>query len=102
MDADVGKWLRKVAPHVKVVVALNKAEGIHHDPTGRLMAALGETHQLGFGDPVPLSAEAGEGMGDLFDTLRPLLEEAQEAIRKRGPGKQKTCGPWLLFLNILQ
>ncbi|CAM6101419.1 unnamed protein product [Calypogeia fissa] len=90
MDADVGKWLRKTAPHVKVVVAMNKAEGIYHDPTGRLLAALGETHQLGFGDPVPISAEAGEGMGDLFDTLRPLLEEAQDAIRKLGPDVLQT------------
>ncbi|BFI29491.1 GTPase [Marchantia polymorpha subsp. ruderalis] len=84
-DTDVGKWLRKTAPHVKVVVALNKAEGIYNDSTGRLMAALGETHQLGFGDPTPISAESGEGMGDLYDTLRPLLEEAQAEILKNSP-----------------
>ncbi|KAG6543328.1 hypothetical protein Mapa_015242 [Marchantia paleacea] len=84
-DTDVGKWLRKTAPHVKVVVALNKAEGIFSDSTGRLMAALGETHQLGFGDPTPISAESGEGMGDLYDTLRALLEEAQAEILKTSP-----------------
>ena len=35
-------------------------------------------HALGMGDPVALSAEHGEGMGDLFDALRPLLEGEEE------------------------
>ncbi|KAL3694628.1 hypothetical protein R1sor_008279 [Riccia sorocarpa] len=88
-DMDVGRWLRKTAPHVKVVTAVNKAEGIHNDSSGRLMAAIGEAHQLGFGDPVPISAESGEGMADLYDSLRPLVEEAQEEIEKDRGGVQE-------------
>ncbi len=33
-----------------------------------------EALALGFGDPVQLSAEHGEGMGDLFEALLPHLE----------------------------
>jgi GTP-binding protein len=37
-----------------------------------------ESYALGLGDPVPISAEHGEGMADLYDALRAVLPE-QEA-----------------------
>lgn len=74
MDLDVGKWLRKHAPGIKTIMVMNKAESLD-DGFGSLVAAAGEAHTLGFGDPIALSAETGLGMNDLYEVLRPLLEE---------------------------
>ena len=56
-----------------VVLAANKAEGRAGE------AGLFEAYALGLGDPVPLSAEHGEGMIDLFDALRLALPEQTAA-----------------------
>ena len=56
-----------------VVLVANKAEGRAGE------AGFIEAYTLGLGDPVPLSAEHGEGMIDLFDALRVALPEATEA-----------------------
>ena len=47
-----------------VIVVANKSEGTAGE-SGRL-----EAYALGFGDPVPISAEHNEGMADLYDALR--------------------------------
>jgi len=52
-----------------VVLVANKAEGKH----GELGAM--ESYALGLGDPVQVSAEHGEGMGELYDALRALMPE---------------------------
>ncbi|KAL0384675.1 UNVERIFIED_CONTAM: GTPase Der [Sesamum radiatum] len=74
MDLDVGKWLRKHAPGVKTIVVMNKAE-LLDDTSGSLAAAAGEAYTLGFGDPIALSAETGFGMTELYEALRPSLED---------------------------
>lgn len=74
MDLDVGKWLRKHAPEMKIVMVMNKAESLD-DGLGTADVAANEARTLGFGDPIPLSAETGLGMNDLYEVLRPLLEE---------------------------
>ena len=56
-----------------VILAANKAEGRAGE------AGVLEAYGLGLGDPVPLSAEHGEGMIDLFDALRLALPELTEA-----------------------
>jgi len=56
-----------------VIIAANKAEGRAGE------AGVLEAYALGLGDPVPLSAEHGEGMIDLFDALRLALPELTEA-----------------------
>ena len=60
-----------------VVLVANKAEGKH----GELGAM--ESYALGLGDPVQISAEHGEGMGELYDALRVLMpappEDEEEA-----------------------
>lgn len=53
---------------------MNKSESLD-DGAGQLIAAAAETHKLGFGDPVAISAETGMGMADLYEALSPLLEE---------------------------
>ncbi|KAK6119130.1 hypothetical protein DH2020_047138 [Rehmannia glutinosa] len=74
MDLDVGKWLRKHAPDIKTIVVMNKAE-LLDDITGSLGSAAGEAYTLGFGDPIALSAETGFGMTELYEALRPSLED---------------------------
>ncbi|MGE0750074.1 MAG: ribosome biogenesis GTPase Der [Variibacter sp.] len=52
-----------------VVVVANKSEGKAGEAGAR------EAFALGLGDPVPLSAEHGEGLSDLYDALRAALPE---------------------------
>ena len=70
MDEEIGRYLRQQGD-VPVILVANKAEGKAGDH------GLYEAYSLGFGDPVPFSAEHGEGMGDLFEALLPLLEGAE-------------------------
>jgi GTP-binding protein len=55
-----------------VILVANKAEG-RQGESGVL-----DAYALGLGDPVPLSAEHGEGLIDLYDALRAALPEATE------------------------
>ncbi|MGY3614787.1 ribosome biogenesis GTPase Der [Bradyrhizobium sp. USDA 10063] len=55
-----------------VVLVANKAEGKH----GELGAM--ESYALGLGDPVQISAEHGEGMGELYDALSALMPAPAE------------------------
>ncbi|KIU45895.1 ribosome biogenesis GTPase Der [Bradyrhizobium elkanii] len=56
-----------------VVLVANKAEGKHGE-----IGAM-ESYALGLGDPVQISAEHGEGMGDLHEALSALMPETSEA-----------------------
>ncbi|MFT4279350.1 MAG: ribosome biogenesis GTPase Der [Rhodopseudomonas sp.] len=72
-----------------VVLVANKSEGKHGE-----IGAM-ESYALGLGDPVQISAEHGEGMGELYDALRPLMpapddqeddepiDDSEEAIATR-------------------
>jgi GTPase len=62
LDEHFARWLRKLGP--KVVLVANKCE------SRASISGLGEAHRLGFGDPVAISAEHGEGLADLFDSIR--------------------------------
>ena len=53
-----------------VVVVANKAEG------KAAQAGVLEAYALGLGEPVPISAEHGEGLADLFEALRRALPAA--------------------------
>jgi len=55
-----------------VLLLANKAEGKHGE-----IGAM-ESYALGLGDPIQISAEHGEGMGELYDALRALLPEVPE------------------------
>jgi GTP-binding protein len=70
LDEEIGRYLRQQS-EVPVVLVANKAEGRAGDH------GLFEAFSLGFGEPVGLSAEHGEGLADLFDALLPLLEPLQ-------------------------
>ncbi|MGE0117050.1 MAG: ribosome biogenesis GTPase Der [Dongiaceae bacterium] len=63
VDRHFAAWLRKSGK--PVVLVANKCEGRVGD------AGLAEAFALGLGEPIPLSAEHGEGLGDLYDAVRP-------------------------------
>ncbi len=69
LDEEISRWLR--GSPVPVILVANKAEGRAGE------SGLLESYSLGLGDPVPISAEHGEGMGDLFEALLPILEPLQ-------------------------
>ena len=60
-----------------VILVANKAEGRAGD------AGLLEAFSLGFGDPLPLSAEHGDGMHELHAQLEPLFREADPGAGAR-------------------
>ncbi len=69
LDSEIARWLR--VGETPVVVVANKAESRAGE------AGVLDAYRLGLGDPVPLSAEHGEGVVDLFEALRPLVEKEE-------------------------
>ncbi|MEE8392937.1 MAG: GTPase, partial [Rhodospirillales bacterium] len=63
LDIHFAGWLRKLDK--PVILIANKCEGRAGE------AGLGEAYALGMGDPVPISAEHGEGMAGLYEALAP-------------------------------
>ena len=68
IDEHFANWLRR--HDTPVILVANKCEGAAGQP------GLLESYSLGLGEPVPLSAEHGEGLADLYDALRPYAEAA--------------------------
>ena len=66
LDEEIGRWLREQP--LPVVLLANKAEGRAGE------GGLLEAYSLGLGEPVAISAEHGQGMGELFEALLPILE----------------------------
>ncbi|MFN3388819.1 MAG: ribosome biogenesis GTPase Der [Allosphingosinicella sp.] len=69
LDEEIGRWLRSET--TPVVLAANKAEGKAGE------SGILEAWSLGFGEPIPMSAEHGEGVVDLFEHLRPHVEKEE-------------------------
>ena len=72
LDEEIALWLR--SQKVPVVMVCNKAEGKAAE------AGIFESYALGFGDPVPVSAEHGEGIADLFGALWPIIGDSEARI----------------------
>jgi GTP-binding protein len=70
LDEEIARWLR--GSTTPVILVANKAEGKAGDD------GILESLSLGFGDPVALSAEHGEGLVELFDALLPHIELKDE------------------------
>src|SRR6266403_2989947 len=68
-DRHFADWLRRSGK--PVVLLANKAEG------RAVLPAIGEAYRLGLGDPVPVSAEHGEGLGELYDRLVPFSRSGE-------------------------
>jgi GTP-binding protein len=68
LDAEIARVLRR--SERPVVVAANKVDA------GGQESALAELHALGFGEPVPVSAEHGRGVAELLEVLRARTAES--------------------------
>src|SRR4029079_5459933 len=64
-----------------VLLLANKSEGKHGD------AGAMESYALGLGDPIQVSAEHGEGMGELYDALRTLMPAPPEDEEEESEGE---------------
>jgi len=60
-DHDISRYLRTA--NKRVFLAVNKAEGMAESPL------LGEFHELGMGEPHPVSAAHGQGIRSLLDAV---------------------------------
>jgi GTP-binding protein len=87
LDEEIARWLR--TGETPVIVAANKAEG-RGGEAGRL-----EAFALGLGEPLAISAEHGEGVVDLFEALRPLIERDEVEIE---PEEEPEDGPLKLAI----
>ena len=63
-DRHFADWLRRSGK--PVVLVANKTEG------RATLSGVGEAYRLGLGDPVPISAEHGEGLAGLYERLAPF------------------------------
>jgi len=79
LDSFFANWLRK--GRTPVILVANKCEG------GAAEAGRLEAFRLGLGEPIPLSAEHGEGLGDLFDALAPRIAAKAEKILPEAPAE---------------
>lgn len=102
LDEEIARWLR--GSNTPVILAVNKAEGKQAD-NGIL-----ESYGLGFGEPVAISAEHGEGMADLFQALLPHIDggafeeedsDAPDAILKLAIVGRPNAGKSTLINRLL-
>ena len=90
LDAEIARWLR--SGDTPVILIANKAEG-RAGEQGVL-----ESLALGFGDPVQMSAEHGEGLADLIEALRPFIERDDADEDEDGPKDWPEDGPLKLAI----
>ena len=86
-DHDIARYLRTVGK--KVILAVNKAEGMQESPL------LGEFFELGLGEPHPISAAHGQGIRSLTDAALAHFEfetEDEATPEDGGPIKLAVAG----------
>ena len=87
-DSEVANMLRRAKK--PVIVAVNKLDNMKN------ITPIYEFYSLGLGDPMPISAEQGLGLGDLLDEVmrhfpeEPEVEEEEECLRVAIIGKPNT------------
>ncbi|MTI00385.1 ribosome biogenesis GTPase Der [Roseibium sp. RKSG952] len=75
LDAHFAEVARKTTR--PVILLANKAEGRAGE------SGLYESYSLGLGEPIAVSAEHGEGLADLYDALKPYVDQANEEEESR-------------------
>lgn len=88
-DRHIAKWVRK--HDTPIILVANKAEGM----TGK--SGIAEAYSLGLGDPIPLSAEHGEGMNLLYEALVPYVDAVQKDQDDFPSGGEST-GPLMMAI----
>ena len=75
-DHDIANYLR--SQRKKVLLAANKAEGMVESPL------LGEFHELGIGDPHPISSAHGQGIRSLIEAALESFPHDEDAEEEPG------------------
>ncbi|MGB3290384.1 MAG: ribosome biogenesis GTPase Der [Burkholderiaceae bacterium] len=70
-DHEIARLLRKTGQ--RVLLAVNKAEGMRYG------SATAEFHELGLGEPYPISASHGDGVVDLIEKALSYLDQGENA-----------------------
>lgn len=84
-DRAIAERLRKLRTPLRV--AVNKAEGMQPD------TAIAEFHELGLGDPAPVSAAHGEGVRELLEAvLSPFPAEREAEAKDEGHPRVAVVG----------
>ncbi|MEQ1683006.1 MAG: ribosome biogenesis GTPase Der [Burkholderiaceae bacterium] len=86
-DHDIARYLRTAGK--KVVLAVNKAEGMAESPL------LAEFFELGLGEPHPISAAHGQGIRSLTDAALANFEfdePEDQAVEQNGPIRLAVAG----------
>ena len=81
LDRDFAHWLRRGGK--PVILVANKAEG------RQAIAQADEAYALGLGEPVSLSAQHGEGLGELYERLQPHIAATEETQASAGLAEEK-------------
>ncbi|KEO90274.1 GTP-binding protein Der [Erythrobacter longus] len=95
LDNEIARYLRE--HDVPIVLVANKAEGKSGE------SGVLEAYSLGFGEPVAVSAEHGEGIADLFGGLWPIIGEQADAAEAAAnapleEGEEAPLGPLKLAI----
>ncbi|HKW37115.1 MAG TPA: ribosome biogenesis GTPase Der [Burkholderiales bacterium] len=83
-DRAIGEELRRTGR--RVIVAVNKAEGMNRE------VAEAEFHELGLGEPRAISAEHGEGVSDLVETALAGFPDEKEREETDGAVRVAVVG----------
>ena len=75
-DAEVAEILRRA--NLPVVVVANKVDSDREEPS------VADLYALGLGEPLPVSAAQGRGIGDLLDRFAELAREAVVELPSEG------------------
>jgi len=84
LDQELARLLRSTGK--RVLVAANKADAV------RLESDAGEFHSFGFSEVFPISAEHGNGLGDLLDTLVTGFGPGSPEVDKRADERNRAHG----------
>jgi len=82
LDLEIARLLRRADRPVLLVA--NKVEGPGQEPT------LGELYRLGFGDPLPVSAEHGRGVAEMLEAAR--MRTQSPTVSPPRPGERVAGG----------
>lgn len=83
MDEEFARRIRKL--NKPVILVANKIER-----GGQIGEVLADALALGLGEPIAISAEHGEGMGELYEALAPFYTEPAEPAEDEAEEKKET------------
>ncbi|WP_193370811.1 ribosome biogenesis GTPase Der [Pelagibius marinus] len=84
LDEHFARWLRRSGKAVALVA--NKCEGRESE------AGLNDAYSLGLGQAIPISAEHGLGMSDLYDAVAAVASKAEEEGPEEPEEEDETGG----------